>query len=48
VWSVLPDGTNGELVSDAELTFVMLNLDTRKAEDRPAAFIALLGVEPGA
>ena len=32
-----------ELVSDAELTFVMLNLDTRTALDLPGEFLGLLG-----
>ena len=53
VYTLLPDGSAGDLVSDAELTFVMLHLDTRKAVELPAEFLALLpaaerggGVEP--
>lgn len=41
IWRVTGDGAE-ELVSDAELTFVMLNLDTRTAEGLPAEFLAMV------
>lgn len=39
---ITADGGDGELVSDAELTFVMMNLDTRSAVPLPEAFSAML------
>ncbi len=47
IYAVGPDGADGELVADAELTFVMMNLDTRRAAPLPAAFVALLPVVGG-
>lgn len=42
IHAVLPDGADGDLVCDAELTFVMLNLDTRKAAPLRPEFLALV------
>jgi thioesterase-3 len=44
IHAILPDGSDGELVADAELTFVMLNIDTRKASPLVPMFLALLPV----